>query len=115
MENKKKYLEVLKPNTQKITIKDSIRENTLSQDAKNKLNKIKEIKKTVNKENLFYRTNEYTYNHFQTINTFGRDICNGIITLKEADKGQSDLLVQIMNFRKQVKNTDKKQKKNDVL
>ena len=66
---------------------------------------------------MFYRTNEYTYNHFQTINTFGRDICNGIITLKEADKDQSDLLVEIMNFRKQVKlkNTDKKQKKNDVL
>ena len=26
----------------------------------------------------------------QTISTFGRDICNGTITLKEADNDQSD-------------------------
>ena len=67
-----------------------IPENTLSEEAKNELNEIKEIEKVVNKENLVYRTNEYTYNfkNFQTINTFGRDIYNGIITLKEADKDQ---------------------------
>ena len=67
-----------------------IPENTLSEEAKNELNEIKEIEKIVNKENLVYRTNEYTYNfkNFQTINTFGRDIYNGIITLKEADKDQ---------------------------
>ena len=38
-------LEVLKPNTQKLTIKDAIPENTLTEEAKNKLNKIKEIQK----------------------------------------------------------------------
>ena len=67
-----------------------IPENTLSEEAKYELNEIKEIEKIVNKENLVYRTNEYTYNfkNFQTINTFGRDIYNGIITLKEADKDQ---------------------------
>ena len=65
-------------------------ENTLSEEAKNELNEIKETEKIVNKENLVYRTNEYTHNfkNFQTINTFGRDIYNGIITLKEADKYQ---------------------------
>ena len=32
--------------------------------------------------------NEYTHSfkNFQTISTFGRDICNGKITLKEASK-----------------------------
>ena len=39
------------------------------------------------------------------------------ITLKEADKFQSDLLVEILNFRKQVesKNPENKQKKKYVL
>ena len=66
----------------------------------------------MDREKLHYKTNEYTYNfqNFQAINTFGRDIYNSTITLKEADKDQSDLLVEILNFRKQVKtkNTEKK-------
>ena len=48
-------------------------------------------------EDLYYRTNEYTYNfqNFQTINTFARDIYNGANTIKEVGKGQSDLFVKI--------------------
>ena len=55
-------LNILDPNIQKLAIKDAIPENTLSKEAKNELNKIKEIEKTVDRENLYYRTNEYTYN-----------------------------------------------------
>ena len=55
-------LEVLKPITQKLTIKDAIPENTLREEAKNELNKIKEIEKTIDRENLYYKTNKYTYN-----------------------------------------------------
>ena len=55
-------LEVLKPITQKLTIKDTIQENKLSKEAKNELNKIKEIEKTVGREKLYYRTNEYANN-----------------------------------------------------
>ena len=40
-------LEVLKPNMQKLTIKDVIQENTLSKKTKNELHKIKEIEKLV--------------------------------------------------------------------
>ena len=40
---KKLALEVLKTNTQKLTIKNVIPENTLSEDANNEPNKIKEI------------------------------------------------------------------------
>ena len=54
-------LEVLKPNTQKLTITDVIPENTLSEEAKNGLNKIKEIEQAVDRENFVYRTNEYTH------------------------------------------------------
>ena len=38
-------LEVLKPNTQKLAIKDAIPENALTEEAKNELSKIKEIEK----------------------------------------------------------------------
>ena len=38
-------VEVLKPITQKLRIKDAIPENTLSEEAKNELNKIKDIEK----------------------------------------------------------------------
>ena len=42
-------LEALKPNIQKLTIKVVIPENTLTVEAKNELNKIKEIEKTVDR------------------------------------------------------------------
>ena len=69
-------MEVLKPNTQKLTIKYTIPENTLTEETKNEPNKIKEIEKAVDRENLVYGTNEYKYSFkiFVTINTFVRDI-----------------------------------------
>ena len=64
-------------------------------------------------QNLYYKANKCTYNfqNFRAINTFGRDIYNVTITTKEADSDQSDLLVKVLNFRKQVKpkNPEKKQ------
>ena len=38
-------LAVVKPNIQKLTTKDAIPENTLTEEAKNELNKIKEMEK----------------------------------------------------------------------
>ena len=70
------------------------------------MNEMIEIEKTVGRENLIYRASKYTYSFkiFQTIKTFGRDIYNGKITLKDADDDQ------IRNFKKQVKpkNPEKK-------
>ena len=59
-------MKVLKPNTQKLTIKDSIPENTLTEETKNELNEIKEKEKAVHRENLVYRINEYT-NSFRNL------------------------------------------------
>ena len=42
-------------------MKDVIAENKLTEEVKNELSKIKKIEKTVDGENLVYRTNEYTY------------------------------------------------------
>ena len=74
-------------------------------EAKKELDKIKEIKKNVDREKLIYETSEYTYSfkNFQTIKTFGRDIYEGKITIEEANKYQTNLLAEIMNFRKNTK------------
>ena len=107
IKDKKKIeaLNTLKSNNQ-LTIEDVIPKNALNNDeAKKELDKIKEIEKNVDREKLIYETNEYTYSfkNFQTIKTFGRDIYEGKITIKEADEYQADLLTEIMNFRKNTK------------
>ena len=56
-EQGKKQVEALKPITQKLTIKDTIPEKTLSEEAKNELNKIKEIERTVDREKVYFKTN----------------------------------------------------------
>ena len=45
------------------------------------------------------------------IKTFGRDIYNTEITLKEADEDQSNFLVEIINFKNKVKPQDPERKK----
>ena len=61
--------------------------------------------KKIQTEKLIYKTNEYTYSfkNFQTMKTFGRDIYEGNITFEEANEYQTDLLAEIMNFRKNMK------------
>ena len=97
-----------------------IPKNALNNDeAKKQLDKIKEIEKNVGREKLIYETNEYTYGfkNFQTMKTFDRDIYEGKITPEEANKYQTDLLAEIMNFRKNLKprSQEKKQEKEIVL
>ena len=72
----------MKSNNQ-LTIEDAIPKNPLINDeTKNELDKFKEIDENLDIEKLIYETNEYTYsfNNFQTIKNFGRDICEGKIT-----------------------------------
>ena len=65
-----KALNTLKSNNQ-LTLVDVISNDASNNDeAKNKLDKIKEIEKNVDREKLIYETNEYTYSfkNFQTKN-----------------------------------------------
>ena len=89
-----------------------IPENTISEETKKELNKINEIENMVDRGNSYYRTNKYTFNfpNFPTTNTFCRDIYTGKITTKEADKGQSNILVEILNFKKKAKLKSPKKK-----
>ena len=82
-------------------------------EAKEEFNKIKEIEKNVDREKLFYKSNKnknknenenkYSFKNFRTIKTFGEDVYNGEITLKEADKDQSDLLEKVNDFTKKTR------------
>ena len=112
-------LNILKSNNQ-LTIEDVIPNGALNNDkAKKEIDKIKEIEKTLNREKLIYETNEYTYSftNFQRIKASARDIYEGKITIEEADKYQTNLLVEIMNFRKNTKpkSQGKKREKKIVL
>ena len=112
-------LNTLKSNKQ-LTIEYAIPNDALKNDeAKKELDKIKEIEKNVDREKLIYETNEYTYSfkNFRTKRAFGRDIYEGKITIKEGDEDQTDLLVAIMNFKKNKKprSQEKKQEKENVL
>ena len=99
-------------NTQEVTIKNTIPESILNDEAKKEIHKISEIEKTIDREKLVYRANEYSYSfqNFRTIKTFGRDIYNGEITLKKADEDQASLLNEIMNFRHKTKPQDQEKK-----
>ena len=84
---------------------------------KKEVDKVKEIEKNKDKEKLIYETDEYTYSfkNFQTIKTFGRDIYEGKITIKEADEYQADSLTEIMSFSFKYENQDVKKKSKKKL
>ena len=83
-----------------------------SDEAKEEINKIKELEINVDREKLLYEARKKTYNFriFDTIRTFGKDICNDKITLEEADKDQSDLADGIDKFIKETKPKKNKKK-----
>ena len=98
-------LNTLKSNN-KLRIENVIPENALNNDeTKKEMDKIKEIEKTLDREKLVYKIKKYacTFENFQTIKTFGEDIYNGTITLKEANDCQNNLLVEIINVKKKTK------------
>ena len=67
---------------------------------------------------MILKTNEYTYSfkNFRTTKTFGKKIYDGKITIEEADKYETDLLVKIMSFRKNMKlRSHKKDKKKNCF
>ena len=104
-------MNILKSNNQ-LTIEDVIPKNALNNDeAKKELHKIKEIEKNVDREKLINKTSEYTYSfkNFQTIKTFEKEIYKGNITIEVANEYQTNLLAEIMNFRKNTKPRSQKQ------
>ena len=110
-------MNTLKSNKQ---LEDVILHDALNNDeAKKEFDKTKEIEKSVDGEKLTYETDEYTcsFKNLQTIKAFGWNIYEGKITYKEADEYQTDLLTEILNFRKNAKpkSQEKKNKKRELF
>ena len=57
----------------------------------------------IDRENFKRAKNTYNFQTFRGISTFGRNIYSGTITKEKFDKDQSDLLFEILNFKKKVK------------
>ena len=87
-------------------------------EGKKELDEIKEIEKNVDREKLIHESNEYIYSlkNVQIIKTFGKEIYEGKIKIEEA-KYQTDLLAEIMKFRKNTKpmSQENKQEKEIIL
>ena len=70
------------------------------------------MKKILKREDLVYQRDKYVYNfqQFETIRSFAKTIFASKITLDNADKDQSDLLNDFVDFKKETKprNTEKK-------
>ena len=103
-----KQVEALKnlKSNNKLTTDYVIPQSSLNNDeAKNELDKITKIEQIIGREKLVYKTNEYAYSfeNFPAIKAFGKDIYDGTITLKEVNDYQTDLLDEIMNFKKKTK------------
>ena len=100
-------------NIQRATIKNIFPENMLNDEAKKEMDKVLEIEKTVDREKLVYKTSgyEYSFQNFLIIRSFGRDIYNGEITLKEADEDQESLVNEIKKFSTKTKPRSEEKKK----
>ena len=109
-------LKTFKSDNEKLEIENIIPKSAFANDeAKEEIEKIVKIEKTIDREKLVYNASGYIYDfrNFRTIRTFGKDIYEGKITLKEADENQSNLLYEIRNFKDKTRpqNDDKKQEK----
>ena len=107
-----KQVEALK-SIKKLSAGDAISNSAFTTDeAREELNKIKEIEKNVDREKLFYQSNKDTNNFkdFRTIRTFREDIYEGKTTLDEADEYQSHLADRINDFLKKTSPHTKEKK-----
>ena len=72
----------------------------------------------MDREKLIYEANEYKYSfkNFQTIKAFVRDFYECKIIIEDANEYQTDLLAEIMIFKKHTKpRSQEKNKKNKLF
>ena len=103
----------MKPKEQTKSTKEIFPEGYDSVEIKNELNKIKEYKKKVNRNNMIYYSSKelFDFRIFKTIRSFGHDIYSNKITINEADQEQSDLVEYILNFNNKARPKNKDDKK----
>ena len=113
-------LESLKPPDKKLPpIKDFIPMENLNPEIINEIKRIEEIEKKVDRNKMFYRgTNKtYDFRNFKTIGTFGNEIRTNVISLDTSNIEQTNLLSYIIDFMKKTRpgNPAQKNLRADVL
>ena len=113
-------LESLKDSDKKLTpIEDFIPTENLNPEIINEITRIEEIEKNVDRNRMVYKgTNEtYDFRNFKTIQAFGNEIRNNVISLDTANIEQANLLSYINDFIRKTKprNPEKRRLRSDVL
>ena len=96
-------LESLKPPDKKLPpIKDFIPIENLNPEIINEIKRIEEIKKKVDRNKMFYKGSNKTYDfrNFKTIRAFGNEIRNNVISLDTANIEQANLFNYVHDFTK---------------
>ena len=93
-------LKSFKPKEQTKSIKEIFPEGYDSAEIKNELNKNKEYKKKVNRDNIIYYSSKepYDFRIYKTLRSFGDYIYSSKIIINEADQEQSDLVQYTLNL-----------------
>ena len=107
------------PNKKLPSIKDFIPTENLNPEVINEIKRIEEIEKNVDRNNMFYKGSNKTYDfrNFKTIRAFGNEIRNNIITLDTANIEQATLLSYVYDFSKKTRprNPAQRQLKSDIV
>ena len=108
-------LKDLKLRKQTKSIEEIFPEGYESVKIKNKINKIKEYEKKLDRNSMIYDSSKepFDFRMFKTIRSFGYDIYSSKITTNEADQAQSDLVEYIIILKIQM--IRKKQKKKFLI
>ena len=99
-EKQVKALGNLKPKSKSKSIEEIFPEGYESVEIKNKVHKIKQYERNVNRNNMIYYSSKelFSFYVFKTIWSFVENIYSGKVTIKEADQEQADLLEYLLNF-----------------
>ena len=101
---------------QQLEMENIILKDQLYEKAKIQIEKIKEIRETVNGEDSFFENKKDIYN-FQQIDitrSFFQSIFSGKSTWNTANPDQSNLVVQLIKFKKQAKSVLEQKKKKKI-
>ena len=107
------------PNKKLSSIKDFIPIENLNPEIINEIKRIEEIEKKVDRNKMFYKGSNKTYDfrNFKTIRAFDNEIRNNVITLDTANIEQATLFSYVYDFSKKTRprNPAQRQLKADIV
>ena len=112
-----KFLKLVEHQQKPESIEEIFPKGLESSQTKSEINEIKKLEEQIKRNDLIYESSKHVYDfrRFQTIRSFGNSIFNGIITISETGKKQSNLIDIFLNFNDKVRlrsKADKEKKRN---